>query len=91
MAARRVFRREAAGLLLLAAAVAVLFLTSLAIGSTPLPIGQVFDVGWYMFHVIGRFLKNDAQVLPFQDGCNTKASCNDIPPTPPARDPATLP
>jgi iron complex transport system permease protein len=44
MAARRVFRREAAGLLLLAAAVAVLFLTSLAIGSTPLPIGQVFDV-----------------------------------------------
>lgn len=49
-------------------------------------VGQVFDVGWYMFHTIGGYLANEGQVYPLLDTCNVKQDCNDIPPTPPARD-----
>lgn len=54
-------------------------------------IGPTFDVGWYMFHSIGRFLGSGGTLYPFQDGCNTLDACNDLADTPPARDPSELP
>lgn len=54
-------------------------------------VGPTFDVGWYMFHSIGRFLGSGGTLYPFQDGCNTLESCNDLPEAPAARDQADLP
>jgi hypothetical protein len=49
-------------------------------------VGEAFDVGWYMFHTIGGFLRNGGQEYPLLDKCNVKTDCNDLPPTPPERD-----
>ncbi len=48
--------------------------------------GEAFDVGWYMFHAIGKFLSSGAQEYPLGETCNVKTDCNDLPPTPPERD-----
>jgi hypothetical protein len=52
--------------------------------------GETFDVGWYMFHVMGSFIL-DAQTSPFNDKCNMRTHCNDIPELPEPRDLADLP
>jgi hypothetical protein len=55
-------------------------------------VGQKVDVGWYMFHVFGRFLKHGAQQHPLSpDACNTRQACNDIPEPPPQRPAGELP
>jgi hypothetical protein len=45
-------------------------------------VGEAYDVGWYMFHMLGGFLSNQGQFYPIGDKCNTKDMCNDLPPTP---------
>lgn len=49
-------------------------------------VGETFDVGWYMFHMIGGFLRNGGQGYPILETCNVKQDCNDLPPTPAERD-----
>jgi hypothetical protein len=53
-------------------------------------VGTVYDVGWFMFHTFGQFLKQPG-IVPYAYGCWKKDPCNDIPVVPPPRDPATLP
>ena len=53
-------------------------------------IGQTYDVGWAMFHMLGTFLTQPT-THPLQPRCWTKESCNDLPPTPEERDESTLP
>ncbi|MEM6296079.1 MAG: hypothetical protein AAGA54_32700 [Myxococcota bacterium] len=53
-------------------------------------VGQTYDVGWAMFHMLGTFLLNPDR-NPLDARCWTKEACNDLPPTPPLRDPSTLP
>jgi len=52
-------------------------------------IGQTYDVGWAMFHMMATFML-EPNTNPIQSGCWTKDACNDIPPTPEARDPSEL-
>lgn len=54
-------------------------------------VGEVFDVGWYMFHTFGSFIKYHAQRNPLGEKCNTREQCNEIPPIPPVRDTSKLP
>jgi hypothetical protein len=49
-------------------------------------VGEAFDVGWYMFHTIGGFLRDGSEEYPLLDKCNVKTDCNDLPPTPAMRD-----
>ncbi|MBK6920131.1 MAG: hypothetical protein IPH07_22215 [Deltaproteobacteria bacterium] len=53
-------------------------------------VGSLYDVGWFMFHVFGKFLRTDDEA-PWGENCFDKAACNDIPAVPAARDPSTLP
>ncbi len=52
-------------------------------------IGQTYDVGWAMFHMLGTFFLQP-DVNPIQSRCWTKEACNDLPATPEAREPAEL-
>ncbi len=52
-------------------------------------IGQTYDVGWAMFHMLGAFFTHP-DVNPIQSQCWTKESCNDLPPSPEPRDPSEL-
>ncbi|MCB9568978.1 MAG: hypothetical protein H6710_17475 [Myxococcales bacterium] len=52
-------------------------------------VGETFDVGWYMFHMIGGFMRDRGAEYPILERCNFKEECNDLPPTPADRaDPA---
>ena len=53
-------------------------------------VGNTFDIGWFMFHTFGNFLKN-ADASPYALGCVSKYPCNDIGEVPPARTPEQLP
>ena len=53
-------------------------------------IGKTFDIGWFMFHTIGNFLRNPNEV-PYALGCVTKDACGNTPAVPEPRDPAALP
>ncbi|MBC8073854.1 MAG: hypothetical protein IAG13_36385, partial [Deltaproteobacteria bacterium] len=53
-------------------------------------VGKTYDVGWFMFHTFGRFLKNPSEV-PYAIGCWEKNPCNDIGEVPPPREPDDLP
>ncbi len=53
-------------------------------------VGKTFDIGWFMFHTFGKFLKN-ANEVPYAYGCVEKDPCNEIPPKPEARASADLP
>jgi hypothetical protein len=53
-------------------------------------VGETFDIGWFMFHTFGNFLKHETG-SPYALGCVTKNPCNEIGPVPEARDPASLP
>jgi hypothetical protein len=53
-------------------------------------VGNTYDVGWAMFHMLGTFLTQPS-TNPIQPRCWTKESCNDLPPTPEERAPADLP
>ncbi len=52
--------------------------------------GEVFDVGWFMFHTIGAFATKPTE-SPIGAKCNTREQCNGIPDPPPERDLADLP
>ena len=53
-------------------------------------VGETFDIGWFMFHTFGKFLKN-ANEVPYAYGCVAKDPCNEIPPVPAPRDSSVLP
>ncbi|HWB80749.1 MAG TPA: hypothetical protein VG755_37560 [Nannocystaceae bacterium] len=53
-------------------------------------VGKTYDVGWFMFHTFGKFLKEPGTV-PYAYGCWQKQGCNNIGEVPPPRDPASLP
>lgn len=53
-------------------------------------VGNTFDIGWFMFHTFGQFLKNP-DASPYALGCITKDPCNDIAPVPTPREPDDLP
>jgi len=53
-------------------------------------VGKTFDIGWFMFHTFGRFLK-EPNVSPYALGCVTKNPCNAIGPVPTPRLPEELP
>jgi hypothetical protein len=50
-------------------------------------VGEVYDVGWYMFHAMGAYFTGGEV---FGGRCYTKQSCNNLPPTPPPRDESEL-
>lgn len=52
-------------------------------------IGQRYDVGWAMFHMLATFML-EPDTNPIQERCWAKEACNDIPPTPEARDASEL-
>lgn len=52
-------------------------------------IGQTYDVGWAMFHMMGTFMLHP-DTNPIQSRCWSKEACNDLPPTPEERDSAEL-
>jgi hypothetical protein len=55
-------------------------------------IGETFDVGWFMFHTFGRFMRGEHE-SPYALGCVSKHVCPDftVPPLPPPRLPEDLP
>lgn len=53
-------------------------------------IGESYDVGWAMFHMLGTFML-EPNTNPLQSRCWTKEACNDLPETPEPREPADLP
>ena len=53
-------------------------------------VGKTYDVGWFMFHTFGKFLKEPGTV-PYAYGCWQKQGCNNIGEVPPPRDAASLP
>ena len=52
--------------------------------------GNVFDVGWFMFHTIGAFVTNPTS-SPIGINCNTREQCNALAPPPDERAPGDLP
>ncbi|MFO0633481.1 MAG: hypothetical protein U0168_11585 [Nannocystaceae bacterium] len=52
-------------------------------------VGKTFDIGWFMFHTFGRFLRRP-ELNPYAIGCVTKDPCNEIPMVPPPRAPDEL-
>jgi hypothetical protein len=54
-------------------------------------VGKVYDVGWFMFHAFGRFLKSGGREYPFFPGCFTRDACSNLPPAPESRPRDTLP
>ncbi len=52
-------------------------------------VGNTFDIGWFMFHTFGRFLRRP-ELHPYALGCVSKNPCNEIPMVPEQRDPASL-
>lgn len=52
-------------------------------------IGQTYDVGWAMFHMMGTFLLKPGE-NPIQSRCWEKQACNDLPETPEPREPSQL-
>lgn len=53
-------------------------------------VGNTYDVGWFMFHTFGKFLRS-ATEAPWAIGCFAKDPCNDIPAVPEPRPSAELP
>jgi hypothetical protein len=53
-------------------------------------VGTTFDVGWFMFHTFGKFLRSSTEV-PYAYGCVTKDACGVVPPKPAPRASADLP
>ena len=53
-------------------------------------VGEVYDVGWFMFHTFGKFLRN-LDEAPWAIGCFDKDPCNAIPAVPAVRASADLP
>jgi len=53
-------------------------------------VGKTYDVGWFMFHTFGKFLREPGTV-PYAYGCWEKNPCNQIADVPAPRDPASLP
>lgn len=56
-------------------------------------IGQTFDVGWFMFHTFGKFMRS-ATESPYAIGCVSKQAetCDfTVPPVPAPREPEDLP
>jgi hypothetical protein len=54
-------------------------------------VGTVYDVGWAMFHLFGRFILHGATESPIGDQCWSADSCDDVPPVPEVRTPDQLP
>lgn len=52
--------------------------------------GEIYDVGWFMFHTFGKFLLNPDEE-PWALGCYEKDPCNAIPTKPTPREGAALP
>jgi len=52
-------------------------------------IGQTFDVGWYMLHVIGRYFAGETDL--FRPECNTRTSCGNTSDFPELREFSALP
>ncbi len=52
-------------------------------------VGNTFDIGWYMFHVMGAYFQGKADL--FDVNCTSRQACNDVPDFPELRDITTLP
>jgi len=52
-------------------------------------VGKAFDMGWYMFHVMGAYFNSQPEL--FNPACITRRACNNVPDYPEARDRTTLP
>jgi hypothetical protein len=50
---------------------------------------QVFDIGWYMFNMIGRYVKSSGTMIS-DDLCQSRDDCPDRAPEPPARSGAAI-
>jgi hypothetical protein len=50
---------------------------------------QAFDIGWYMFNMIGRYVKSGGTAIS-DDLCQARDNCPDRPPEPPARSGAAI-
>lgn len=52
-------------------------------------VGTSFDIGWYMFHVMGAYFSGNPEL--FGDNCVSRMACNGVPDFPELRDRDTLP